>query len=146
MTETIYYEVGMSHFGVDGKGKLKTIKFALLIDARSFTEAEAKAFAYAEAEKLHDIKVLTIKRSNVAEVVAKNDEGNWYKVNLLFEGGKKKTKSTVAVKAENVKEVRERVVEWQKECVTDYEITTIDKTVIEELIEPDKQKEEDDAR
>ena len=75
-----YFEVQAKH--LQDNGLIKAAKTLLLIDALSFTEAEARITQ--ELSDSRELMVATIKRSNISEIVEVGDSDLWFKVKVTY--------------------------------------------------------------
>jgi hypothetical protein len=111
-------------------GLIKKITEQYLIDAMSFTEAEARAYKEA-GEGMREVQAVAISRSNIKEVVFYGDTDMWHKCkvcyNLMDEDTEKEKKVTtyLLVNSENVKEAYERCEEHLKEMLVPFTIPQI---------------------
>jgi len=110
-----YFEVQAKHLQRQDNGLIKVVKTLLLIDAMSFTEAEARITE--ELAQSRDLAVTTIKRSNISEIVEVGDSDLWFKVKVTYvaasEDSEKEKKITLylLVNAFDVTEAKERTEE-----------------------------------
>lgn len=127
-----YFEVQAKHLQQQDNGLIKAVKTLLLIDALSFTEAEARMIQ--ELAQSRDLVVTTIKRSNIAEVVEVGDSDLWFKVKVTYtmadEDSEKEKKITLylLVNAFDVTEAKERTEEHLKEMLMPFEVPSVVET------------------
>ena len=135
-----YFEVKITFNKTLGNGKEKKVSELYLVDALSFTEAEAKITA--EFSPLPNFKVKSIRQYKVAEIVNKTDldDSRYFKCKLNFitldekSGNEKKTAVYMLVDAENLDEAKVLLVEHMKSTMADYSIEKIEETKIMALI------------
>ena len=111
-------------------GLIKKIVEQYLIDAVSFTEAEARAYKEA-GEGMREVQAVAISRSNIKEVVFYGDTNMWHKCkvcyNLMDEDTEKEKKITtyLLVNSHDVREAYDRCAEHLKEMLTPFTIPQI---------------------
>lgn len=116
--------------------KQKTVTEAYLIDAFSYTDAEARLYQQIAANT-PDFEVAGINRMKLADVFNTEEGGEtWYKVKAMFitddekTGKQKKTPSLMLVNAENPKQAYGRVEMNMKQALDPFEITDVNTTRI----------------
>lgn len=119
--------------------KQKTVTEAYLVDAVSYTDAEARLYREiaANVASMPDFEITDISRMKLADVFHQEDGGDvWYKVKALFitdderTGKQKKTPSLMLVNAETPKQAYERIEASLKTALDPYEITDVNTTKI----------------
>lgn len=111
-----------------------------LIDALSFTEAEARAIKQVQPFTSGELTVSAIKRTKFYEIFDAATGDKWFKAKVLFivldqeKGTEKRTASYMLIQAEDMKEARERLEEGMKGTMSDYEVASISETSILEVI------------
>lgn len=127
-----YFEVQAKHLQQQDNGLIKVVKTLLLIDALSFTEAEARITE--ELAQSRELVVTTIKRSNIAEVVEVGDSDLWFKVKVTYTTAdedsdkEKKVSLYLLVNAFDVTEAKERTEEHLKEMLVPFEVPSVVET------------------
>lgn len=128
---TVRYEKTMEH------GLNKTVSEQYLLDALSFTEAEARTM-----EELKPISgeftIPQIVKPRISELILTEDMSadRYYKVKVSFitldekSGVEKKTNSFILVQASDFKNAYDRFIEGMKGTMADYEIVSIVETQI----------------
>ena len=115
-------------------GVVKTVTEPYLVDALSFTEAEARITEEMQPYISGEFTVSTVRRVNLSDVF-RNDSGDrWYKVKTNFitidekTAVEKKTASFQLVQASEFKEALEVFMEGMKDTMADFEIASITET------------------
>ncbi len=121
--------------------KQKTVTEAYLVDAVSYTDAEARL--YQEIAANHpDFEITDISRMKLADVFFSEDDRNagagdiWFKVKAMYvtedekTGKQKKTPSLMLVNAETPKQAYERVEYSLRTALDPFEITDVNTTKI----------------
>ena len=125
-----YFEVQAKH--LQDNGLIKAAKTLLLIDALSFTEAEARITQ--ELSDSRELMVATIKRSNISEIVEVGDSDLWFKVKVTYSTAddesdkEKKITLYLLVNAFDVTEAKERAEEHLSEMVVPFEVPSVVET------------------
>ena len=135
-----YFEVKITFDKTLENGKEKKVSELYLVDAVSFTEAEAKITA--EFSPLPNFKVKSIRQYKVAEIVNKTnlDDSRYFKCKLNFitldekSGAEKKTAVYMLVDAETLDKAKALLVEHMKGTMADYFIEKIEETKIMAVI------------
>lgn len=121
--------------------KLKTITEAYLVDAVSYTEAEARLYqeiaANTGGSARPDFEITNINRMKLADVFFSDEGGEvWFKVKAMFitddekTGKQKKTPSLMLVNAETPRQAYDRVEQSLKTALDPFEITDVNTTKI----------------
>lgn len=135
-----YFEVKITFDKTLENGKEKKVSELFLVDALSFTEAEAKITA--EFSPLPNFKVKSIRQYKVAEIVNNSnlDDSRYFKCKLNFitldekSGNEKKTAVYMLVDAENLDKAKALLVEHMKGTMADYSIEKIEETKLMAVI------------
>lgn len=119
--------------------KQKTVTEAYLVDAVSYTDAEARLYQEIAANT-PDFEITNISRMKLADVFHIEEGGEiWYKVKAMFitddekTGKQKKTPSVMLVNAETPKQAYEQVEISLKSALDPFEITDVNTTKILEI-------------
>lgn len=126
-------------------GKFQTVTEAYLLDAVSFTDAEARLYDHL-GDNAPDFRVSSLGPYKLQEVFqVEGPEAKWFKVKILitsFDQKSKKEKKTTAsflINADSIKQAYDRVEELIGR-VEDYEIVGAELTPILEVIPFDETK------
>lgn len=117
-------------------GSVKKVTEPYLVDALSFTEAEARITEEIRPFISGEFTVSAVKKSNIAELFFDESGDRWYKVKAMFisidekSGAEKKKASYFLVQASNFKEALDNFNAGMKGTVSDYEIASISETAI----------------
>jgi hypothetical protein len=143
---TTWFNCKVSFIRQHEDGTMKRVKEAYLIDAISFTDAEARVHEEV-GQHLSEFIVESVTKMNVREVYRYTDSETWYKckvVYLAFDEGKGKEKlitDLMFITATNLRQAYDRIVEKMGNIQLDYEVTEIVKSPIVEVyryISPDE--------
>lgn len=122
----------------DEAGSLKTIDEAYLIDAVSFTEAEAKCYELIETGA-SDFSVVSINRMRLSDLFEFEDGEQWFKVKVIYysvderSGKDKRIVNYMLVNSEGIQQAMDRVNEKMRDFLIPYEITAAQLTPILEV-------------
>ena len=138
-------------------GMTKKVTEPYLVDALSFTEAEARIIEEMTPFLSGEFTVSDIKRANYSELFNCEEEtaDRWFKCKLLFitldekSGAEKKTSTQILVQASDLRDAVKRLDEGMKGTMADYVIASVAETPIMDVYpykaEPDVQPECPDA-
>lgn len=125
---------------IQDSGKEKTVTNTYLIDALSFTEAEARATEEVAPYLKGDFEINAVKKSNIAEIVENasdpDEDGRWFdfKVNYIIidekTGEEKRKASHTLVKAPDLHTALRRFDNHMRTTLADFEIAAIIETPI----------------
>lgn len=134
------YECGVRYERTMENGMTKKVTELYLVDALSFAEAEGRITNEMEPYISGDFDVVTIKRTNISEIVeGLSTADKWFKAKLMCitidekTGKEKKQAVHFIVRASDINNAHICVVEHMKGSVMDYEIATLDETKIMDL-------------
>jgi hypothetical protein len=142
-----WFEVKLRYEKMLANGTEKKVTESYLIDAMSFTEAEAKAIKEAQGFISGEFTVTAIKRANYSEIwldesEVYNDEAapcKFFKGKVVFisldEKTAKESKSStyMLVEAHDLQDAKDRIVEKMKGTMADYQIESVSETKIVEV-------------
>ncbi len=120
-------------------GMNKKVTEPYLVDALSFTEAEARIIEEMAPYVSGEFSVAAVGRSKFSEIFFADDDINasyWYKVKLGFitldekTGSEKKTFTDVLVQASDLRDAVKRLDEGMRGCMADYIIVSVAETPI----------------
>lgn len=120
-------------------GLVKKVTEPYLVDALSFTEAEARIIQEMTPFISGDFSVSSVKRANISELFSDETGDKWYKCKINFitldekSGMEKKTASYILVQASDFKKSLNSLLECMKGTLADYEIAAITETAIMDI-------------
>ncbi|MFA8433602.1 MAG: DUF4494 domain-containing protein [Marinifilaceae bacterium] len=126
-----WFECKAKYVKIDESGKEKKVSEPYLVDAVSFTEAEARIHKELETMIQGEFTVTNISKSNITEIFPYDDADRWFKVKVSFinvdeESGKeKKANNYMLVGACNVKQAYERIEESLSSWLVPFEMPSI---------------------
>lgn len=121
------------------EGLLKNISEQYLVDAVSFTEAEAILYDRLASQIRGDFQVTGISKSNIVDVFFYEDSDVWYKCKISYlvadadSGKEKKVTQYMIVTAEDVKNAYDRIQESLSNMLVSFRIPDIVESAIVEV-------------
>ena len=138
-----WFECKVKYDKMTEDGSQKTVTEPYLVDALSFTEAEARITEEITPFISGEFKVTAVKRTNTAEIFWKEGGDKWYKVKVNFctidekTGKEKKTPNYMMVQAIDFKDAYDVFMEGMKGTMADFEISQIVETMIMAVYQAD---------
>lgn len=135
------YQVKVKYNKTHENGLIKPATDVYLVDALSFTEAEARVIEYVQPYISGEFSVTDIKRSTIAEIWH-GDGDYWWEAQLEFitiderTACEKRKKVRMLVQADTLPAAMEAVRENMKSSMADYEAVNIKKTAVMDVILP----------
>ena len=117
-------------------GMQKKVNEPYMVDALSFTEAEARIIEEVTPFISGDFSVSAVKRPNISEIFWDDSADKWYHVKVNFitidekSAVEKKTTSHILVAATDFKGALDNFMEGMKGTMADFEIASIAETTI----------------
>ena len=118
------------------EGKIAKTTERYLVDALTFTEAEARIIKEMKPFISGEFVVDKIQRTKVNELFPNESGDKWFKSKVFFvsldeeKGVEKRTACTMYVQANDIKEAESNLKEGMKGTMADYEIASITETKI----------------
>lgn len=130
-----WIETKLRYDKVMENGAVKKVTEPYLVDALSFAEAEARIIEEMKPRISGDYEVRAVKKAKIAEVMASDCGGYWYKVRAMFiplderTGADKLTPHDFMVEANDIEEA---IATFKSEInlMVDYKITGVTETAI----------------
>jgi len=139
-----YFQTKVSFLGELENGTVKKITKQFLVDAMSFTEAEARVMSDV-GEGMREVTMMSSKRSQIKEVIFYGDTDLWFKAkvtySLMDEESEKEKKVTTyfLVNANDAREAYDRTQEHLKEMLVPFKIPKIEESPVIDVLEYKKQ-------
>ena len=133
-----WFECKIRYEKVMENGMNKKVTEPYLVDALSFTEAEARIIEEMTPFISGEFTVSDIKRANYSELFPSEEEAadRWFKCKLVFitldekSGAEKKTSTQVLVQAADLRDAVKKLDEGMKGTMADYQIASVAETAI----------------
>jgi hypothetical protein len=122
-------------------GALKSVTETNIVNALSFTEAEARIIEEITPYISGDFTVSAVKKTNISEIFYDEKGDRWYKVKVLFitldekSGVEKQTANYMLVQASDFRNALENFIDGMKSTMADFKITSISETNIMDVFE-----------
>ena len=135
-----YFECKVTFFKTLENGKEKKVTECYIVNAVSFTDAEAKVIHHVQDVITGLFEVKSIRKYKVAEIVHMGSGYTYFKCKLNFitldekSGNEKKTAVYMLVDAENLDKAKVLLVEHMKSTMSDYSIEKIEETKLMAVI------------
>ncbi len=120
-------------------GMIKKVTEPYLVDAMSFTEAEARIIKEITPFMTGEFTVANISRANISEMFTDETGDKWYKCKVMFitiderSGAEKKSASIMLVQAIDFQTALANLVNGMKGTMADYSIANITETAIMDI-------------
>lgn len=131
-----WFECKITYEKMADDGHLKKITESYLVDALSFTEAEARIVEEAQAFVSGEFIVKDIKRAYLSELFFHAGGDKYYKVKVNFitldekSGSEKKTPAYMLVQASTIDDAKAWLEDGMKGSMADYVVESIKETKI----------------
>ncbi len=131
-----WFECKVKYDKMMENGMQKKVSEPYLIDALSFTEAEARVIKEVTPFISGEFEVANIKKANISEIFFDDTADKWFKCKVNFvtldekSGAEKRTASYMLVQAIDLPGALQRLLEGMKGTLADYEIAAITETAL----------------
>ena len=131
-----WFECKIKYEKTAGEGNIVKVNEAYLIDALSFTEAEARIITEMKPFISGEFTVANIKRAKINEMFFSENGDKWYRSKVNFvtldeeKGVEKRTAVNMMIQASDITEALATLKEGMKGTLADFEIASITETLI----------------
>ena len=131
-----WFECKVKYDRMMENGVMKTVSEPYLVDALSFTEAEARITEKMQPYISGEFKVDAVKRVNLSDIFYNESGDRWYKVKTNFitidekTAVEKRTATYQMVQANDLRGALSIFLEGMKDTMADFEIASIAETAI----------------
>lgn len=137
-----WIETKLRYDKVSENGVVKKVTEPYLVDALSFTEAEARITEEMRQYISGEFSVSAVKKQKITEVLYDCEGDRWYKVRAMFisidekSGADKKTPHDFIVRAFNIEDA---IINFKSEMnlMVDYDLTAVTETPIMDVFHAD---------
>lgn len=146
-----WFECKVSFDKIMEDGKQKKVTEAYLVDALSFTEAEARIIEEVAPFISGEFTVKDIKRAKISEIFLNENGDRFYKIKVYFIAldakslTEKKTAAQMLVQASNLKEAVAVLEEGMKGTLADYKIASVTETQLMDVFPYEAGKDDKDT-
>ena len=136
---TTWFACTIQYIKILENDKAKNISEQYLVDAVSFTDAEARIYR-SLSSIITDFSITRVSKTGFAEVFNYEDSEKWFKCKVSyvdvdpFNGKEKRISKLMLVAAENPKDAYDRIQSQLSTMIVPYEITDINLSPIIEVI------------
>jgi hypothetical protein len=129
-----WFECKVRYDKLQENGSAKKVTEPYLVDALSFTEAEARITEEQTPFISGEFSVSAVKRTKIAEIFFNEEGDRWFLVKVAYitidekSAVEKRTTSLILVQANTFKEAFDNFIEGMKGTMADYEIASIAET------------------
>ncbi|MDE5704562.1 DUF4494 domain-containing protein [Muribaculum sp.] len=134
MPMSTWFECKVRYDKIQENGSVKKANEPYLVDALSFTEAEARIIEEVTPYISGDFSVSAVKRTNFTEIFWDDTADKWYHVKVSFitldekTAVEKKTTSHILVAANDFRGALDHFMEGMKGTMADFEVSSIAET------------------
>lgn len=131
-----WFECKVRYDKTQENGSVKKVTEPYLVDALSFTEAEARITEEQTPFISGDFSVSAVKRTKISEIFWDETGDKYYLAKLAFitidpkTGAEKKATSLILIQAKDFKTALDNVLEGMRGTASDYEIVSITETLL----------------
>ncbi|MDD3358819.1 MAG: DUF4494 domain-containing protein [Parabacteroides sp.] len=131
-----WFECKVSYEKMMENGMQKKVTEPYLVDALSFTEAEARIIEEIQPYITGDFTVADIKRAKISELFFNEAGDRFFRIKVYFitldekSGAEKKTAATMLAQACTLKEAIAVLEEVMKNTMADYSIASVSETML----------------
>lgn len=144
----LWFECKVRYDKMQDNGMVKKVNEPYLVDALTFTEAEARIIEEMKPYISGEYSISAEKKTKISEIFFNEGGDRYYLVKVNFitldenSGVEKKTTSQILVQASDFEDAVEKFKEGMKGSMADYEIGAITETMIMDVfgadLNPDK--------
>lgn len=131
-----WFECKVRYDKTQENGAIKKVTEPYLVDALSFTEAEARITEEQTPFISGEFDVSAVKRTRITEIFRDETGDKWYQAKLVFvtldpkTGNEKKSNTLILVQAKDFRTALENIEEGMRGTASDYEIASITETLL----------------
>lgn len=135
----IWFQCKIKYQKEEENGKLKNVTEAYMVDAVSYTEAEARIYQELGSIIRGEFEVTSITKSRIMDIFHYDDSDVWYHCKITYiladekSGKEKKVTNQMLVSAANVKEAYDRIHESLSTMLITFEVPEIKQSPILEI-------------
>jgi hypothetical protein len=132
----LWFECKVKYERMMDNGMMKKVNEPYLVDALTFTEAEARIIEELKPRISGDYSVASEKKTKISEVFFNENGDRWYlvKVNMITyderSDKEKKTMQQMLVQAVDIEDALDKFKEGMKGTMSDMEIAAVSETLI----------------
>ncbi len=118
------------------EGNIVKVNESYLVDALSFTEAEARIVEEVKPFVTGEFEVANIRKVKITEMFPNPNGDKWYKAKVMYvtvdeeKGVEKRTANFMYVQAKDIKDALAGLAEGMRHSLVDYEIVSLNETAL----------------
>ena len=130
----LWFETKVRYEKMQETGAVKKVNEPYLVDALSFTEAEARIIEAIKPYISGEFSISAVKKTKIAEIFFKEDGDRYYMVKVNFitldekTGTEKKSASFILVQASTVADALDKFMAGMKGSAADFEVASVAET------------------
>jgi hypothetical protein len=134
-----WYECKVRYVKIDNGGYERKVNENYLLDAISFTDAEARIFQKMQEITSAEFQVMNIKKSNITEVFSSDDGEWWYKAKISLvtideeKGKEKKINQYILILADDINEALKNLEKGLSNMLVPYVATSVQLSTIADV-------------
>ena len=146
---SLWFETKVRYDKTLDNGSVKKVTESFMVDALSFTEAEAR-ITEEVAHFTSDFRISAVKITKIAEIFRKYTGDKWYLVKAAFitldekTAVEKRSITQYLVAGDSFKEAYDHFMDEMKSTLADFEINTIQETPIMDVYDADLSGKKED--
>lgn len=131
-----WFECKVRYDKMHENGLVKKVTEAFLVDALSFTEAEARIIEEQTPFMHGDFSVSAVKRTKISEIFRDDTADKWYLVKVAFitidekTAAEKRAISQILVAGSNFKHAYDNFIDGMKGVLGDFDVVSITETML----------------
>ncbi len=131
-----WFECKVAYHKMVENGMQKKVTDTFMVDALSFTEAEARVIEEVTPFVSGEMDVTSVKKTKISEIFRDDSADKWYLVKPAFitidekTAAEKRSVSQILVAGNNFKNAYDNFMEGMKSTMADFEIISINETAI----------------
>ena len=137
----MWYESKVKYSSLQADGSTKRVTETYLVNALSFTEAEARTIEFVSPYVSEDgeLEVVGLKHTSISEVLFGLECNKWFVCNFVFHlmednGKDKQTKYSIMVQANTIDEGKKSAERFMLGSMQDWEMKSITETKIIDIV------------
>lgn len=138
---SVWFECKVRYDKLQENGSMKKVTEAYLVDALSFTEAEARMVEEMTPFISGEYSISSEKKTKISEIFRNETGDRYYLVKVMFitidekTAVEKKSASLILVQASDFSEALKNFLEGMKDTMADYEIASITETPLMDVFD-----------
>lgn len=137
----IWFECKVRYDKIQENGSMKKVTEAYLVDALSFTEAEARIIEEMAPYISGEYTISAEKKTKISEIFRNENGDRYYLVKVMFitidekTATEKKSASLILVQASDFSEALQNFLQGMKDTMADFEIASITETPLMDVFD-----------